>query len=78
MTLYEFIALDEMEQGKAVLKAPQIAERNDGDYNILLYQIDRFYVEAYINVELGTLRFRPFQSDTPLAPYLNLIEISRP
>jgi hypothetical protein len=31
MTLYEFIALDEMEQGKAVLKAPQIAERNDGD-----------------------------------------------
>ncbi len=43
MTLYEFIALDEMEQGKAVLKAPQIAERDDGEYNILLYQIDQFY-----------------------------------
>jgi len=63
---------------RPVLKAVQIGERDDGEYNILLYQIDRFYVEAYINVELGTLRFRPFQSDTPLAPYLNLIEISRP
>lgn len=47
MTLYEFNALDEMEQAEAVWDGVHIGERFDEEHNILLYHIDKFYVEAF-------------------------------
>lgn len=52
MTLYQFLELDEMEQAEAVWDATMIANRDDGEHRILLYQIDTFYVEVYIGKEL--------------------------
>ena len=48
MTLYEFNALGKKEQGDAAWDGVLISDRSDDTYNILLYQIDSFYVEVYI------------------------------
>ncbi len=76
MTLYEFNALDEMEQAEAVWAGVHIGERFDEEHNILLYQIDKFYVEAYIHREYGVLRkFRSFSSTYQLELYIGQIDI---
>ncbi len=49
MTLYEFIALDEAEQSEAIWDAVQIAEREDSEHRIKLFQIDSFYIEVFVN-----------------------------
>lgn len=49
MTLYKWRSLDEMEQAEAVWSGTHISDRQDETHNILLYQIDAFYVEAYYN-----------------------------
>ncbi len=46
MTLYDFIALDEMEQAEAVWNGVFIADRKDQEHRILLYQVNSFYVEV--------------------------------
>jgi hypothetical protein len=77
MTLYEFNALDEMEQAEAVWEGVFIADRQDNEHRILLYQIDSFYVEAYYHIEHNVLRrFRSFSSTTQLEPYLNQIDLT--
>lgn len=76
MTLYEFNALDEMEQAEAVWSGTHIGERFDQEHNILLYQIDGFYVEAFVHREYGVLRrFRSFSSTEQLQPYIGMIDI---
>jgi len=47
MTLYEFNAMDEMEQAEAVWDGVYIADREDIEHRILLYQLDNFYVEVF-------------------------------
>lgn len=45
MTLYQFNALDEMEQIEAIWEhGVHIAERLHEEYKLILYQIDSFYV----------------------------------
>jgi len=76
MTLYHFNQLDEMEQAEAVWDGVQIGERFDEEHNILLYQIDKFYVEAFIHREYNVLRrFRSFSSTDQLEPYIGQIDI---
>ncbi len=53
MTIYEFISLDEMEQSEAIWNAVQIGEREDMEHTIKLFQIDKFYVEVFVNKEHG-------------------------
>jgi hypothetical protein len=63
MSLYEFDALDEMEQAEVIWDGVHIAERWDEQHNILLYQIDSFYVEVFHHKELNVIRrFRSFSS----------------
>ena len=76
MTLYEFIELDEQEQAEAIWEGVHIGEREDQEHNILLYQIDAFYVEVFHHKEFNVIRkFRPFSSTEPLTPYLDKIKI---
>ena len=56
MTLYEFNALDDMEQAQAVWNAVHIGERWEEEHNILLYQVDSFYVEVYHHKEYNVIR----------------------
>ena len=77
MTLYEFLALDEMEQAEAVWSATHIGEREDEEHKILLYQIDGFYVEVYYHKEYNVIRrMRPFASIDQLEPYLKKVDLS--
>ncbi|MEI9911745.1 MAG: hypothetical protein WDO71_20110 [Bacteroidota bacterium] len=78
MTLYQFNALDEMEQAEALWeKGVHIGERFDEEHNILLYQIDGFYLEAYYHREYNVLmRFRTFSSLEQLTPYLEKLNIN--
>ena len=77
MTLYQFNALDEMEQAEAVWSGVHLGERQDEEHSILLYQIDSFYVEVYYHREYNVIRrIRSFSSLDQLAPYLSQIDIS--
>lgn len=77
MTLYQFIAMDEMEQQEAIWEGTHIGDRSDEEHNISLYQIDAFYVEVFYHRELKVVRrYRPFKSTEQLAPYPGQIDIS--
>jgi hypothetical protein len=61
MTLYQFNGLDEMEQAEAVWSGVHLGDRQDDLHNILLYQIEGFYVEVYYNRQHNEIvRFRSF------------------
>ncbi len=69
--------LDEMEQHEAIQDGVHIADREDEEHRILLYQIDSFYVEVFYHKEYNVIRaYRPFASTNPLGPYLDQIEIN--
>lgn len=76
MTLYDFNDKGEMEQIEAVWEGAFIATRKDKEHNILLYQIDSFYVEVFYNQKHKFIRkLRSFSSTSQLEPYLEKINI---
>ena len=76
MTLYEFNALDEMEQAEAIWDSVFIADWEDREHKILLYQRDTFYIEVYYHNEYNVIRrFRSFSSIEQLNPYLDEMDL---
>ena len=77
MTLYEFNALDEMEQAEAIWnEGSRIAERIDGEFKLILFQIDSFYVEVWHHIEHQVVKkYRSFSSTAQLKPYFDIIPI---
>ena len=64
-----------MEQQEATWEGTFIADREDEEHKILLYQIDRFYVEVFYHKEYNVIRrYRPFASTDQLEPYLDKIK----
>ena len=77
MTLYEFTALDEMEQRHAILNGVHIGERTDKEHWVLLYQLGDFYVEVfYHKANYVIVKYNPFTTSEQLEPYLDEIDIS--
>ena len=77
MTIYQFLALDGREQAEIVWSGEIVANRIEGEYNLILYQIDSFYVEVWYHIEDNDVRkMRSFLSTEQLLPYLNQIDIS--
>lgn len=65
-----------MEQAEAVWSGTHIGTRPDANFDILLYQVDGFYVEVYYEREHNTItRLRSFSSVNQLEPYLGQIDI---
>lgn len=57
MTLYQFNALDEMEQAEALWnKGVHISKREDDVHRFILYQIDAFYVDVWYHKEYNVIR----------------------
>jgi hypothetical protein len=76
MTLSQFNHLDEAEQLEAVWSGTQIGERSDADHDILLYQLDKLYVEVFYNRETNGIRkFNAFEDLEQLQPYLHKLKI---
>jgi hypothetical protein len=71
MSVEDFLDMDEMEQAEAVWSGKHVGTRHEAGYRILLYQIDKFYLEAWYHVEYNVLRkFVPFDDRESLAFYL--------
>lgn len=65
-----------MEQIEAVWTGEFIGDRRDEDHNILLYQVDSFYIEVYYHPDDNVIkRLRSFLSIEQLTPYLEKIDI---
>jgi hypothetical protein len=61
---------------KATRGATYIDGRNDGDYMVLLYQLDGFYIEVYFDQKGCFISsFRAFEEVSQLDPYLKTIKI---
>ncbi len=81
MTLYQFIAADEMEQAEAIWDGVHIGTREDDEHKILLYQInstESFYVEVFYHKEYNVIRrFRPFKTTELLELYAHEVDVVR-
>lgn len=77
ITLYEFNSLNDIEKHEAIIEyAVNVGDRYEGNYGILLYQFDNFYVEVYYNNKANVIeRFKAFVSQELLSPYLNQIDL---
>lgn len=77
MTLYQFNALDEMEQIEAIWnKGVLLAQRKDEKYEYTLYQIDSFYIELRNDPgDMGYNGMKTFSTTTLLEPYLGQIDL---
>jgi len=77
MTLNQFHELDEMEQVEALWEyGVQIADRDEGEYKLILCQIDAFYVEVWYQKEYNVVRkYRASSSMDILGPYIDKLNI---
>jgi hypothetical protein len=77
MTLYQFNALNEMQQAEAIWEYGVLLDsRIEGEYKHILYQIDSFYVELHYHMEHNTLKgARVFANPDHLQPYLEKMTI---
>ncbi len=76
MTLYEINQLNDPEKAEAVWDGTLIGDRTDNIFNILLYQIDGFYVEVFYQKKRNIIkRIRSFSSTDQLQPYLEKIDL---
>jgi hypothetical protein len=77
MTLNEFEEMDQSEKMEAVWEGAFITNRVDSEHEILLYQVDSFYVELYYDKKCNHIsRFRSFSSTDELTPYLEQIDLN--
>ena len=78
MKLDEFVLLTE-DQRISVLwrEAKMVAQRNDDNYNIFLYQVYSFYIEVWYSKNLMNIyNLKSFSNTDLLEPYLEEINIS--
>jgi hypothetical protein len=78
MTLYEYKQLDETEQATTLWnQGAHLGERFNGEHNILLYQMDGFYVEVFYDPDRNAIvRIRSFRNTGQLRPYLDQIDVA--
>ena len=76
MTLYEFSKLAADEKAEVVWDGALVGDRTDDVYNILLYQVNSFYVEVYYQKKRNVIkRIRSFSSTDQLQPYLEKMDV---
>ncbi|MGE5522034.1 MAG: hypothetical protein ACM3VS_19075 [Candidatus Dadabacteria bacterium] len=76
MTVFEFITMDEAEQAQLICNAVPIDGRTEGDFDVVLYQFGRLYIEAFYHHQHTEVRYRPFTSVEQLKPYLEKIQVA--
>ena len=77
MRLSDFIMMNEEEKKFTVLhRGVLIAKRDDADRKIFLFQLGKYYVEAYCNPESKAIEeYQVFDNVNLLKPYLEAIAI---
>ena len=56
MTLCEFNLLDETQQANAIWSGVRVAKRHDEEHEIVLFQVDGFFVEVFFNMTYDVIR----------------------
>lgn len=76
--MQQFNTLSKQDQQNQLLKEGTfLAEREDGPFRIMLYQLDAFYVEVYFFNLYNKVAFLQTFSDTDaLEPYLVQMDVS--
>jgi hypothetical protein len=76
--MQQFNTLSKQDQQNQLLKEGTfLAEREDGPFRIMLYQLDNFYVEVYFFNLYNKVAFLQSFSDTDvLEPYLEQMDIN--
>lgn len=79
MTLQQFSLLNEHEQFRNLLvRGVCIAERKTDEHLVLLFQLDRFYVEIYFGAHCDEITdVKLFDDLEELSPYLESVDISK-
>ena len=63
---------------KAIWAGTNVAKRSEGEFEVLLYQIDGFYIEVYYHVGGNALwKFIPITSKQQLNPYSDQINLNQ-
>lgn len=77
MTLYQFNALDELQQADVIWEQGVfLGSRTEEPYEYILYQIDGFYVELHCHTKQNSIkRARVFSNPDHLQPYLEEMTI---
>lgn len=77
MSLQQFSNLDKAQQGIYLLtQGTFLAERCTGMYDLMLYELDGFYVEAAFYTRTNKVAFfKTFDDTESLAPYLEVINL---
>lgn len=55
ITLYDFLAMTEEEQGVAAMQGDYLALREEGDQKVQLYNLGSFFVEVYYDPKLNQI-----------------------
>lgn len=78
MILDFFNTLPKKAQQEVILSQGSfLAERTDGPFRIMLYQLESFYVEVhFFNLYNKVAFFSAFDSTEALEPYLDTIDVS--
>ena len=77
MTLYQFNALNQVDQHEAVwYQGAHVGERSEGEYKVVLYQLCSFYVELYYHPKLNAIhRLKCFSNTECLDTYISDINL---
>jgi hypothetical protein len=77
MKLSDFLLLSLEQKGKIALhEGVLIGKRTTNTHLIFLFQIDRFYIELFCNLESRLMEeVRMFNETKPLSPYIETIPI---
>lgn len=76
MTNYQFNSLNDYQKADAVWDGTYLGDRQEDDCNILLFEVDSFYVEVYYHKKFNNVtRFRSFITTDLLEPYLCQVDL---
>jgi hypothetical protein len=70
--MYQFTALNKENQAETVWKGHFIMKRDEGDYTVILYKIDTFFVEVYYTAANQINSLTPFLSFANTEPYFKV------
>lgn len=78
MTRQQFTTLSQDKQLRTLLlRGSFIGERKEDNMEVLLFQLDRCYVEVFFNLDCDDVLYtRSFESQDELQPYLEHINLN--
>jgi hypothetical protein len=76
ITLYDFLAMTDAEQGVAAMQGEYLALRDEGDQKVQLYNLGSFFVEVYYDPKLNKItQLQPSKNKRVLQKYVQHLDL---